>query len=76
MGAENRLTYKDRFSRRKNNIPNNFRDSIVLPVRQVVVLPLEVKLSPILLLRLPSAFSIVLLSIAIRDAENFVFFLA
>ena len=58
----------------KNNIPNNFRDSIVLPVWQVVVLPLEVKLSPILLLQQPSAFSIVLLSIAIRDAENFVFF--
>ena len=39
-----------------------------------MVLPLEVKLSPILLLQQPSAFSIVLLSIAIRDAENFVFF--
>ena len=39
-----------------------------------MVLPLGVKESPILLLRLPSAFSIVLLSIAIRDAENFVFF--
>ena len=47
---------------------------LFLPVRQVVVLPLELKLSPILLLQQPSAFSIVLLSIAIRDAENFVFF--
>ena len=39
-----------------------------------MVLPLELKLSPILLLRQPSAFSLVLHSIDIRDAEKIVYF--